>query len=329
MADHLLAPLGLDVGADQLYRFLLRHAGGRLDDLVHTTGRTPATLERDLAPLRTAGLVEVARGHVAPADPGDVLPRLIAEETRRLDQLERRLQALHEAVPVLRAEHERPVEAPAVPLVGEVLDGDGLAMACTTLIEQGAGPLRWLRPVVDTDRADDPVVQAIEQAVRAAVGRGRRSQAVYPVRTLQQAPEELRARAAYGEEVRVIAAVPSRLEILGDAGVVLPVAWGAETGSRTVVRGPGLVRLAELAFRGLWERALPIPGLELRHADRRARERTLLLEQLAAGAKDEQVARVLGVGLRTVRRRVAEVMEELAVQTRFQAGMEAVRRGWL
>lgn len=329
MADHLLAPLGLDASADHLYRFLLRHSGGRLDDLVHTTGRSPAALERDLAPLRAAGLVRVVRGRVVPVDPGDALPALIAEEAHRLDQQEESLRALHDAVDVLRAEHERPPEEPSVPLVGETLEGADLVAAYVTLIERGAGTLRWLRPAVGTGRVDDPGVRAVEAAAIAAGERGRRSQAIYPARVLQQAPDELRRRAAYGEEIRVIAAVPSRLAILGDAGVIIPAVWGAETGSRTVVRGPGLVRLAELAFRGLWERALPIPGLEPRRTDRRARERTLLLEQLAGGAKDEQIARDLGLGLRTVRRRVAEVMEELDVETRFQAGMEAVRRGWL
>ena len=54
-----------------------------------------------------------------------------------------------------------------------------------------------------------------------------------------------------------------------------------------------------------------------------------LLRQLAAGAKDEQIARTLGLSLRTVRRRVADLLIELGVDTRFQAGVEAVRRGWL
>lgn len=45
------------------------------------------------------------------------------------------------------------------------------------------------------------------------------------------------------------------------------------------------------------------------------------------GSKDEALARQLGVSLRTVRRRVADLMDEFGATTRFQAGMEAVRRG--
>jgi DNA-binding NarL/FixJ family response regulator len=62
--------------------------------------------------------------------------------------------------------------------------------------------------------------------------------------------------------------------------------------------------------------------------DARPDLRRFLLQELAAGAKDEQIARTLGLSLRTVRRRVADLIE-LGVDNRFQAGVEAVRRGWL
>ena len=64
-------------------------------------------------------------------------------------------------------------------------------------------------------------------------------------------------------------------------------------------------------------------------AARPGRPQRFLLRQLAAGAKDEQIARTLGVSLRTVRRRIADLMTELGADSRFQAGVEAARRGWL
>jgi DNA-binding NarL/FixJ family response regulator len=80
-------------------------------------------------------------------------------------------------------------------------------------------------------------------------------------------------------------------------------------------------------FELLWERAVAVPALERGDATPDLDE--LLLAQLAQGAKDEQIARILGISLRTVRRRVASMMAELGVDSRFQAGVEAVRRGWL
>jgi DNA-binding NarL/FixJ family response regulator len=53
----------------------------------------------------------------------------------------------------------------------------------------------------------------------------------------------------------------------------------------------------------------------------------VVLELLQLGMKDETIARQLGVSLRTVRRRIAALMDDLGVDTRFQAGLEAARRG--
>ncbi len=48
---------------------------------------------------------------------------------------------------------------------------------------------------------------------------------------------------------------------------------------------------------------------------------------LAEGAKDEVIARRLGVSLRTCRRHIAEILETLQADSRFQAGVLAERAG--
>lgn len=54
-----------------------------------------------------------------------------------------------------------------------------------------------------------------------------------------------------------------------------------------------------------------------------------LLTLLTQGMKDRAIARHLGIGERTVQRRLNRLMTELGAQTRFQAALNAVRRGWL
>ncbi|MDP9611903.1 MULTISPECIES: LuxR C-terminal-related transcriptional regulator [Streptomyces] len=44
---------------------------------------------------------------------------------------------------------------------------------------------------------------------------------------------------------------------------------------------------------------------------------------------DSAVARQLGMSDRTVRRVVAQLMERLGAQSRFEAGVRAVERGWI
>ena len=60
-----------------------------------------------------------------------------------------------------------------------------------------------------------------------------------------------------------------------------------------------------------------------------ADEHRRLLMLLASGLKDEAIARQLGIGERTVRRRVAELADRLGARTRMQFGIQAVRQGWL
>ena len=45
-----------------------------------------------------------------------------------------------------------------------------------------------------------------------------------------------------------------------------------------------------------------------------------LLELLGFGLKDEAIARIMGLGLRTIRRRIAGLMAAHGVETRFQLG---------
>jgi DNA-binding NarL/FixJ family response regulator len=50
---------------------------------------------------------------------------------------------------------------------------------------------------------------------------------------------------------------------------------------------------------------------------------------LAAGMKDEKIARSLGISLRTLSRLLSEVMQELGASSRFEAGVRAAKLGWL
>ncbi len=48
-----------------------------------------------------------------------------------------------------------------------------------------------------------------------------------------------------------------------------------------------------------------------------------IVRLMAEGYKDEIVARRLGMSVRTCRRHIAEIMEELEATSRFQAGANA------
>ena len=60
---------------------------------------------------------------------------------------------------------------------------------------------------------------------------------------------------------------------------------------------------------------------------RRINANQQILCYLALGHTDEQIARRLSLSVRTVRRRIARVMEELDAASRFAAGVKATRDG--
>ena len=109
-----------------------------------------------------------------------------------------------------------------------------------------------------------------------------------------------------------------------DVAIVSAGSGSGHTEGRILVRAPALVRLVTDLFERYWEKAVPLRSTPVGFG---RNERIEILEGLMLGAKDEALARQLGVSLRTVRRRVADLMDELGATTRFQAGMEAVRRG--
>jgi DNA-binding NarL/FixJ family response regulator len=108
---------------------------------------------------------------------------------------------------------------------------------------------------------------------------------------------------------------------------MLPEPLGVGNQRRILIRQQSIVQVLTAWFDQLWDSATAVAMLD--RGEARPDLRRLLLAQLARGAKDEQIARTLNISLRTVRRRIAALMTELGVDTRFQAGVEAVRRGWL
>lgn len=129
-------------------------------------------------------------------------------------------------------------------------------------------------------------------------------------------------------EVRVSDAELRELVVVDGAVAVVRALDGS--GVRvTVVTAAEAARALDLLFTGAWSRGRDIAD----HLDLSPLLRTELarriLERLSAGSADELAAREVGVSLRTYRYYVAEIMRELDVKSRFQAGARAVELGLL
>ncbi len=131
-----------------------------------------------------------------------------------------------------------------------------------------------------------------------------------------------------GEEIRVSQEkLPMKLLIVDTDTALVPLRpYGYPC---LLIHDEALVNALTKFFELKWEQAEPWapPGVPI--PEKENTQRRHVLECLAAGLKDEAIARQQGVSVRTVRRHIATLMEELGVTTRFAAGVAAVRRGWI
>ncbi|MDX6347497.1 MAG: hypothetical protein QOF84_2287 [Streptomyces sp.] len=90
-------------------------------------------------------------------------------------------------------------------------------------------------------------------------------------------------------------------------------------GGAAVIRDPSTISFLYGAFNRAWDLALPFSDSRLSTAGLTDVQRNIL-RLLSEGVRDETMARRLGVSLRTCRKYVAEIFDELGAQSRFQAG---------
>ncbi|MFC8006997.1 helix-turn-helix domain-containing protein [Streptomyces olivaceus] len=132
-----------------------------------------------------------------------------------------------------------------------------------------------------------------------------------------------------GGKIRSIPVLPLRMIIYDRQVVMLPMDPENSTAGAVLLRGAGVVTALCELFEQVWASATPLGAAAGSTDDGLTPQEQAVLRLLAQGNTDEAVARKLGVSVRTGRRIVAGLAARLGAQSRFQAGVEAARRGWL
>ena len=136
-----------------------------------------------------------------------------------------------------------------------------------------------------------------------------------------------------GERARVARSLPMKMALCDRRLALIPVSMqSVNAGEAAYLVHPSslLDALSEL-FEAMWDKAVPLnqrPASDDEEQLLTDRDKDLL-GLLAAGTTDETIARTFGWSVRTVRRHIHRIMTMTGAETRFQAGMEAARRGWL
>jgi hypothetical protein len=322
-----LAVFQVSAEAEELYRRILRSGPSPLPPYADELGWSLTLATAALESLIAVRLVrETADGVVLVEHPRTALERLLGDEEARLDTRRRELVEARASIARFTAEHRAGAASGSVTGAKPVWEVVSSQMA-VSLVEHA---LRSTSGLIRSSVLSLQVGPGLDEEAAvlrlAALAAGREQRAIYPMAGLEDPAGRRWAKtlADVGEQQRVSESPPSEFAIFGDEVVLAVAEWRSAASDHIVVRNPMLIAAFTAIFDYAWDLALPMPG-----ARRDIVRDRQLLTLLASGFKDEAIARYLGWGLRTVRRRVAELMDELGVETRFQLGAAAQSRGLL
>ncbi|MCS5713769.1 LuxR C-terminal-related transcriptional regulator [Herbiconiux sp. CPCC 205716] len=333
----LLDVAGLDPLSERVYLELLAQGKGSAARTAERFGLGLPAASAILEGLRELGLasrLEGAEREYTAVDPGYSL-RAIAD--RMGDQVLR----IREALPRLVEIFER-------------VPPSGVDQTQTTILADADAVAAWYTRLQHEARTEflafdrPPYVSASLDPVEAsALGRGVGWRAIYTVESFDDGTtwEEVAELAEQGEEARIAPQLPVKLAIVDRRAALVSLTLEPGRISALVTSSAPLIDALHQLFEFHWARSLPLAEsraqVEAGEAVPRGRvagagrtreassEERALLALMAVGMKDDAIARQLQISPRTLRRRSQELMAELEAATRFQAGLEAGRRGWL
>ncbi|MEE1796988.1 LuxR C-terminal-related transcriptional regulator [Streptomyces sp. BE308] len=327
--------LGMDARTEFVYRLVLERPELTLDEIVLRLG-WPETEVRD-ALDRLAELCLLDRDGVQgpdeeppvfrALDPAASLPFLLSRREAELARQQRSLELVRDAVSALAAHQDRPA-ARGYDVIKRLEGLDEVRERLTELAELARTECLSLLPggaqAPDTLAASKPLD-------RQALERGVRVRSIYQD-SFRNDPGTLRYVNWLGElgaESRTLPALPLIMVVVDREVALVPLDPDDPRAGALELRSRGAVAVAHLLFEEYWAAATPLGRIPPRGPHGLTPQEDELLSLLAKGHTDATAARRLGVSLRTVRRMNAELTARLEARSRFQAGAEAVRRGWV
>ncbi|RZS39261.1 hypothetical protein EV193_104478 [Herbihabitans rhizosphaerae] len=133
-------------------------------------------------------------------------------------------------------------------------------------------------------------------------------------------------RDRFGAQIRITTDELNETIIMDGRLVILAGNLNAGQRSYSVITQPETVEGVMSLFETAWRSATDLAVYDARVSEIRQLA-PAVLDLLSRGVKDETAARTLDLGVRTYRRRVAELMSALGAESRFQAGVRARELG--
>ncbi|MCP2327151.1 transcription initiation factor IIE alpha subunit [Hamadaea flava] len=311
-----LTAAGVDPFDEEVYRAILtRHQASPAElatDLGHSADRIARALDR----LREQGLVgrlSGSRRRYAAIEPQAAVTALVRTRAAELDQVQAaaaRLSALFASAHAGRGEEI------------EIADGSEALGRWFVQLQQEAR-----EEIITLDRP--PYALTTSNPVeKTAMARGVQYRAIYAPEALEWPGVlgDIRELIRHGEQARVLPGLRVKVAIADRRLALMPLSLDLTRVRAAVIRPSTLLDALVDYWELAWRQAVP---LDAPADDSLAEDDRALLTLLVSGLKDEAIARQLGWSVRTMRRRISRLHDLLGAANRFQAGVIAVKKGWI
>lgn len=320
--------------AQQLYRRFLQHPEQTVDELASAVGIPAAQAELILENLDGLGLLTPSvamRGGYVPVDPEAALLRLMGAQERQAARFQHTLEASRAAIQTIITDF--------ISIRSELRESAHIevfrsAEHINSFLYEAVSALRSHEATMHPGGV--PPVEVLDEMLlrdKEVMDRGIKVRSLYErhIAEIDYFAEYLTEVTRMGMEVRLTDHLPMRMLLFDEDCALVPVNPQDSAEGALTVHGAELVRSFLAMFDYCWHNALPWGQLSenLSLTVAFSTQERLIIRMLASGAKDEVIARQLGVSPRTLSRMISGLLERLGVQSRFQAALKIASLGGL
>ncbi len=322
----MLSDLGLSAVSENVYRTMLADPTLAVAGIAERLGIDPTVVRVALDELADLALIRLnGADRALVVRPGVGLTALLSKIELEVMAKQRQIEATRETIAAIAALHH----------IGEQVEEtrriDGLDAIRDRLAEL-AMDARIECLSFTTGGAQHPDTISAEKPLnQQALERGVAIRNVYQESFRNDPATFAYARwmAGIGGRSRTVPTLPMRLVIVDRLIALVPVDPATPAVAVHEVHSPGVIAGLLALFEQFWDIGTPfgdqppVNGLGLQPQE------TVLIRLLAAGQTDDAAARRLAVSVRSIQRMTSGIMDRLNATSRFQAGVEAARRGWV
>ncbi|WP_155374836.1 helix-turn-helix domain-containing protein [Catellatospora vulcania] len=321
----MLVNLGLSHRDETVYRAMLAHPALGVRQLAEYLEMPQEEVRSALDVLADLALIRANADGFRTIRPQAGLMSLLAQAEADIAARQRQLEATRAAVASIAEVYEDRVDREvAVHLEGVDAVRDRLAELARTARRECLSFTTGAAQAPDTLAGEKPLNElAIERGVQI------RNMYQDSFRNDPATLAHARRMAELGSRSRTVPTLPMRLVVVDRETALVPADPADSRAGALEVRNLALVASLVALFEQVWASGTPFGEAPARDVNGLVPLERDLLKLLASGHTDESAARKLSMSVRSVQRMMTGLTERLDTASRFQAGVEATRRGWV